>query len=206
MRWRTTVLCLCLASPLAARADGGPFGIDHLVAYDDSGIWSRNVQKDLSYGAALTVLGGTLWTRDDTRLGRTFDQSLDAMVLGTGSDEVLKFAFSRARPHDGGDPNDFFQGHGNGSFPSGEVAELSAAVTPFIAEYGHDHPAVWALALVPAYDAVARVKVHDHWQSDVLAGAALGTAFGIYAHRRQSPLIAGWLPGNGLMLAYARRF
>jgi undecaprenyl-diphosphatase len=65
---------------------------------------------------------------------------------------------------------------------------------------------VWALALLPAYDAVARVKVHDHWQSDVLAGAVLGTAFGIYAHRRKSPLIASWLPGNGLMLQYSRQF
>jgi undecaprenyl-diphosphatase len=206
MRWRYTLLCLCLSLPSVARADDGPVGIDHMVPYDDSGIWSRNVQLDLSYGTALAVLGGSLWTRDDTRLGRTFDQSLDAVVLGVGSAEVLKLVFSRARPHDGGDPNAFFQGRGHGSFPSGEVTELSAAVTPFIAEYGHDHPAVWALALLPAYDAVARIKVHDHWQSDVLAGAALGTGFGIYAHRRKLPLVASWLPGNGFMLTYANNF
>jgi undecaprenyl-diphosphatase len=202
----TAMLCLCLALPVAARADEGPFGIDHLVTYDDSGIWSRNVQKDLSYGVALTVVGGALWVDGDTRLGRTFDQSLDATVFAVGSAEALKYVFARARPHHGGDPNDFFQGRGHGSFPSGEVAELSAAVTPFIAEYGHDHPAVWALALLPAYDAVARVKVHDHWQSDVLAGAALGVAYGVYAHRRKSPWIASWLPGNGFMFTYVRQF
>jgi undecaprenyl-diphosphatase len=28
------------------------------------------------------------------------------------------------------------------------------------------------------YDAIARVKTHGHWQSDVIAGWALGTAGG----------------------------
>lgn len=195
-----------LLAPASAHASGGPFGIDHRVTYDDSGIWKRSYQQDLALGAAVTVIGGALFADNDSRLGRTFDQSLDAMVLTGGTTTVMKYAFSRARPIQDSNPNDFFQGSGHQSFPSGEVAEISSIVTPFIAEYGHDHPAVWALALLPAYDAVARVKVQGHWQSDVLVGAAVGVAWGLYAHHRKTPLIMGLLPGHGLMIGYARKF
>ena len=194
-----------LSLPLQAMA-GGPFGIDHRVTYDDSGLWKRSYQKDLAAGAALTVIGGALFTDSDSRMGRTFDQALDAMVLTAGTTTVMKYAFSRERPIQNSDPNDFFDGSGYGSFPSGEVAEISAVGTPFIVEYGHDHPAVYALALLPAYDAVARVKVQGHWQSDVVVGAAIGVAWGIWAHKRKSPLIMGLLPGRGLMVGYAKRF
>lgn len=195
-----------LLAPACARASGGPFGIDHRVAYDDSGIWKRSYQKDFALGAALTVIGGAVFADDDSRIGRTFDQALDAMVLTAGTTSVAKLAFSRERPIQNSDPNDFFDGRGYGSFPSGEVAEISSIVTPFITGYGHDHPAVWALALLPTYDAIARVKVQGHWQSDVLAGAAIGVAWGLYAHHRKTPLIMGLLPGHGVMVGYAKQF
>ena len=199
-------LCwLALLAPPAAVA-GGPFGIDHRVAYDDSGIWGRKYQKGLAMGAALTTIGGAVFVDSDSRLGRTFDQSFDAMVLTAGTTTAMKLAFSRERPSQNSDPGDFFDGRGYGSFPSGEVAEISAVVTPFIAEYHDDHPMVWALALLPAYDAVARVKVQGHWQSDVLVGAAVGVGLGLYAHRRKSPLLLGVLPGGGLMVAYSKQF
>lgn len=201
------VLALSLsAMPFAASAGGGPFGIDHKVAYDDSGIWNRSYQKGLAAGAALTVIGGALFANNDSRMGRTFDQALDSMVLTAGTTTVMKYVFSRERPSETDDPNQFFQGSGHQSFPSGEVAEISSVVTPFIAEYRQDHPAVYLLALLPAYDAVARVKVQGHWQSDVIVGAAVGVAWGIYAHHRKSPLIMGMLPGHGFMVGYAKQF
>lgn len=193
--------------PAGSALAGGPLGIDHRVAYDDSGIWNRNVQKGLAAGVALTTVGGAVFADSDTRLGRTFDQSFDAMVLSAGTSLVLKRAFSRSRPSQSDDPNDFFQGGGAQSFPSGEVAEMASVVTPFILEYRQDHPAVYALALLPAYDAVARVKTHGHWQSDVLAGAALGVAFGVYAHHRKQPIFLGFTPdGSGVMVGYAKTF
>jgi len=200
-------LCVVVLSAVAcpACAGGGPFHIDHVVTYDDSGIWSRDHQKQLAVGAALTVIGGSLFVDRDTRMGRTFDQSLDAMVLTAGTTTVMKYVFSRERPSQNADPNDFFDGAGHQSFPSGEVAEISAVVTPFIAEYGHDHPLVWGLALLPTYDAIARVKVHGHWQSDVIAGAAIGVAWGVWSHRRKTPLIIQVLP-KGLMVGYAKAF
>lgn len=202
---RAAVIALALLLSPRAFA-GNPFGIDHKVAYDDSGIWKRDYQVKLAAGTALVVVGGALFTDNDSRLGSTFDRALDAVALTAATTVVMKPVFSRERPSENADPGHFFAGHGHQSFPSGEVAEISAAVTPFIAEYGHDHPGVYALALLPAYDAVARVKVNGHWQSDVLAGAAIGVAWGVWAHRRHSPLIAAVLPGRGLMLGYAKRF
>nr|WP_243412185.1 hypothetical protein [Lysobacter telluris] len=86
------------------------------------------------------------------------------------------------------------------------MAEISAVVTPFIAEYGDDHPAVYALALLPAYARSRGVNVRGHWQSDVLVGAGVGVAWGLWAHRRPSPVIMGILPGHGFMAGYADRF
>lgn len=199
--------CLCGLTISHAAQAGGPLGIDHPVAYDDSGIWNRNVQKGVAAGVALTTIGGALFVDSDTRLGRTFDQSFDAMVLTAGTTSAMKLVFSRKRPSQTDDPNDFFRGGGAQSFPSGEVAEMASVVTPFILEYRHDHPAVYALALLPAYDAVARVKTHGHWQSDVLAGAAVGVALGVYAHHRAKPLFLGFTPdGSGVMVGYAKAF
>lgn len=209
MNASSLVAAACLCGLFAAHDvhAGGPLGIDHAVTYDDSGIWNRNVQKDLAAGVALATAGGAVFADSDTRLGRTFDQSFDAMVLSAGTSAVLKRAFSRKRPSQTDNPNDFFRGGGAQSFPSGEVAEMASVVTPFILEYRHDHPAVYALALLPAYDAVARVKTHGHWQSDVLAGAAVGVALGVYAHGREKPIFLGFTPdGSGLMVGYARTF
>jgi undecaprenyl-diphosphatase len=47
--------------------------------------------------------------------------------------------------------------------------------------------------------------VHGHWQSDVLVGWAIGTGVGIWAARRDSPLILSWLPG-GFEVGFVHRF
>ena len=106
----------------------------------------------------------------------------------------MKAVFTRARPNQGGNPDLWFQGKGNYSFPSGEVMEITTAITPYVLEYGAEHPAVWALELLPAYDAVARVRSQAHWQSDVLASFAIGTVLGYYAHSRTSSFTVGVLP------------
>ena len=89
---------------------------------------------------------------------------------------MLKPIFSRSRPNQSPDPDLWLKGHGHNSFPSGEVGLVTGAVTPSVLAQGPEHPAVYALELLPLYDAVARVKSHAHWQSDVLASYALGTA------------------------------
>jgi len=173
-------------------------GIDHLVPYDDSGIWKRSNQEVLEYGLIAAEIGGGLWYGGETRLGSTFWKSIDASVAAGVVAQIMKVSFSRVRPIDsgpGGNPDLWFKGHGNESFPSGEVTAVSSIVTPFMLEYGHDYPAVYALELLPIYDAIGRVKLQAHWQTDVLAGWALGTGTAWLIHRSSnSPFILKIMP------------
>ena len=116
-----------------------------------------------------------------------------------------KYVFTRARPSQTDDPNQWFKGGHRYSFPSGEVGAMSAIVTPMILEYRHDHPWVWALELLPAYDAVARMKVRGHWQTDVLAGFAIGSLAGYYAHSRDTPWTLGVLP-HGVSVGFRKNW
>ena len=180
-------------------------GIDHLVTYDDSGIWKRSNQQILEYGLIAGEIAGAVWLGGEDRPGKTFWQAIDSSVLGGLTNEALKRIFTRARPTQSPDPHEWFQGPGHYSFPSGEVTAVTAIVTPFMFEYGREQPAVYALALLPAYDALARVKVHAHWQTDVLASLALGSTTGYLAHERESPFILGLLP-HGFVLGLHRQF
>ena len=172
---------------------GAMGGFDHKVPFDESGIWDRDVQKGVQYATVAVILGGALWEGGETRFGRTNWQAIDSIAIGAVTSEVAKRVFSRARPSQTDDPNQWFKGSGHESFPSGEVTLVSAAVAPFVFEYSKDSPWVWALELLPLYDAVARVKSQAHWQSDVLAGWAVGTAAGYVAHAH-GPFILEVLP------------
>jgi len=198
-------ISLCfLHVPALAHAGGGPLGIDHRWNYDNSGIWKRSNQDLVRYGALAADIGLALWEGDGTRLGRSAWQSVDSVVLAGVTAEAAKRAFGRERPGDSNDPNQWFKS-GERSFPSGEVAEISAIITPYVLEYRQDHPAVWGLELLPAYDAIARMKVQAHWQSDVLAGFALGTASGIWAQQRGTPVILSVLP-HGFAVGFKHGF
>jgi undecaprenyl-diphosphatase len=188
-----------------ARAGGGPLGIDHILSYDNSGIWKRSDQQALIYTLIGGEIAGAVWLGGEDRLGKTFWQAIDSSALGAVSSETLKHVFTRSRPAQSNDPNLWFQGGSNYSFPSGEVTAVTAIVTPFMFEYGRDYPAVYALALLPAYDAIARMKVQAHWQTDVLAGVALGAGTGYFAHTRDSPIILGVLPG-GFMVGLRKQW
>jgi hypothetical protein len=207
---RLVSLWLCLLPAAAvwssdACAGGGPFGIDHRLTYDNSGIWKRSNQKLLVYGTLFTVGTGALAFGDDSKLGDTFWRSVDALVVNTVTVTAAKHIFRRERPSQTDNPDRFFKGSKATSFPSGEVSTISAAVVPFIVNYGEDHPAIYALALLPAYDAMARLKTRGHWQSDVIVAAAVGTGIGIWAARRKSSLTVGLLPG-GFSVGYVHHF
>jgi hypothetical protein len=188
-----SLITVCAASP--ACAGGGPLGIDSRLALDDRGIWARRYQDALIGALIVGEVGGAVWEGGEERFGRTLWQSIDASLIGGVTSGVLKYTFSRERPSATDDPNKWFAGHGAQSFPSGEVTLTSAVVTPLVLEYGHDHPQIYALELLPVYDAIARMKVRAHWQSDVIAGFALGTAAGYYAHARSgTPLVLSVMP------------
>jgi membrane-associated phospholipid phosphatase len=166
-------------------------GFDHRVAPDNGGIYRHYNQ--VSAAVFLTSLGGALYLGSADRLGRTFWQNTEAYFVDQGATELIKRATGRLRPAETDDPGQWRKG--GRSFPSGHVSSMAAMVTPLILEYGRDKPAVWALALLPAYEMVARVKQRAHWQSDVIAGAGLGVAVG-YAEHSRGPFMLRVIPGG----------
>jgi hypothetical protein len=189
------LLALLLRVPTSV-AGGSLFGIDHELGYDNSGIWRRSNQEALEYGLIGGEVVGAIWEGGETRFGRTLWQSVDASAASGVVALAMKYAFSRVRPIDSNnDPNLWFKGHGNQSFPSGEVTAVSSIITPVVLEYGPEHPLTYALELLPVYDGIARMKVQAHWQSDVLAGFALGTGTAWLIHRNpNSPFILRVMP------------
>ncbi len=184
---------------------GGPLGIDHQLNMHNSGIWKRSSQNVVLGLTVSADVAAALWEGGDSRLGKTLWQSIDSTVLSIAAADAGKLVFRRERPTETSDPNKWFQSGNHYSFPSAEVSAMAGIVTPFVMEYGRDHPAVYALELLPAYTAIARIRVRAHWQTDVLAGWAVGTASGYYAHSRDSPFILGALP-SGVSVGYRKRW
>lgn len=191
---------------IAGRAEaGGPFGIDHEIGFDQSGIWARKYQTALEAGVIAVEVGGAVWLGNDDELGHTFWQTIDSSTISGIASFALKKATGRARPVQGNDPNRWFRGSCCESFPSGEVTLQASFVTPFIVRYAKDEPWVWALELLPLYDSIARLKSHAHWQSDVIAGWALGTGIGYWSATRKTPISVQILPG-GVSIGLSKRF
>jgi membrane-associated phospholipid phosphatase len=195
--WRGVVLPLLVSVlPRIASGGGGPLGIDHEWAFDQSGIWARKYQTGLEYGVVAFELGGALWFGNDNPFGHTLWQSADASALSAAAAQALKYVFSRARPDQGNNPDAWFRGGCCQSFPSGEVTLQASFVTPIIVNYRKQDPWVWALEALPLYDSIARIKSHAHWQTDVIAGWALGSGIGYWSTTLRVPLLVRILPGG----------
>lgn len=174
---------------------GGLHNLDHPVSQDTHGLYAIAKTPNFPFELIMTTLGAAVWVGGRTRLGHTLWQSLDAAALAGVSTQILKDTFQRDRPSQSPqNPNLWFQGLHSQSFPSGDVSSITALVTPLILTYHRRDPAVWGLALIPAFDMVARVRAHGHWQTDVAAGALIGALSGYYAHERHSPFILSLLP------------
>ena len=198
-------LLLSAGALQSAHAGGGPLGIDHEWGLDTGGVWAQKNQNILEFGAIAVELGGGIYFGRNSPLGQTFWQSVDSTAVSAVSAELLKLAFSRARPNQGDNSNRWFQGSCCDSFPSGEVTLQASFVTPFIVNYARSNPWVWALEALPLYTGIARLKNQAHWQSDVIAGWALGTAVGYWSTRREVPISVQVLP-RGLTIGISRSF
>jgi hypothetical protein len=196
---------LTLFIPAFGCAAGGPLGIDSELALDQNGIWARKYQTGLENAVIATELAGALWLGNDDQLGHTFWQTIDASAISGISATLLKYGFSRARPNQGGNSNLWFKGKCCQSFPSGEVTLQASFVTPLIANYAKENPWIWTLAMLPVYDAVARLKSQAHWQTDVIAGGLLGAGIGYWTTTRETPLSVQILP-RGLSVGFTKRF
>ena len=200
---RSATVCLSIAATLVSSEACA--GFDHQLPFDQSGIWARNYQLGLQNAVIAVELAGSLWFGNENELGHTFWQTIDSSVISGVGATVFKYAFSRARPNQGNDPNAWFQGKGYQSFPSGEVTLQASFVTPFIVNYRRQDPWVWALEILPIYDAIARLKSQAHWQTDVIAGWALGTGVGYWSTTRGTPIFVQILP-DGLSVGFSKRF
>lgn len=195
---------LVLLAPLAsARACQNL--IDCRGSGDQSGIWSLGPSPAFPAAVVGAAGLGALWEGGDSRLGKTLWQSLDAAAISGASTFALKETFQRKRPSQSSSDGDWFAGRSYQSFPSGDVSATASVVTPLIAEYRHDDPAVWALALLPAYDMAARVQYRAHWPSDVLAGAVVGVGSGLLARRFKTPFFLSLMP-HGVAVGLKTRF
>jgi membrane-associated phospholipid phosphatase len=194
---------LALVAASSAWACNDP--IDHTITKDTSGIWNPNVYRGLQLALTVSQVGVALYEGDESRLGDTAWRGIDSQIIGAVSAEVLKRAFTRVRPSETNDPCMFFAGDSNESFPSGEATLAAATVTPWILEYGKDYPAVYALTLFPLYIGAARIKNQAHWQTDVLAGWAVGGLSGWYAYERDTPLVLQLMP-HGIYVGLKKKF
>lgn len=199
------IALLTLLNAQWALAAGGPLGIDHRLSRDNSGIWKRSYQKNLIYYMVGGELGLGLWEGGKSKLGQASWQAVDATAMAAVSAQALKYTFTRTRPSHTDNPNKWFQGGNHHSFPSGEVTTVAAIVTPYILQYRKTNPWIYGLEVLPAYDAVARMKARGHWQTDVLAGFALGTALGYFAHSFKTPFSLRILP-HGLAVGLKTKF
>jgi undecaprenyl-diphosphatase len=182
---------------------GGGGNIDHLLHKDDKGVWQLNYE--LPTALAGGMIADAIWEGNDSRLGKTMWQSVDALAISGVVTVSLKQVTTRVRPSETNNPGLWFQGGKNFSFPSGHTSSVAAMVTPFILEYHDDNLETYALAVLPIYEAVARVKAQAHWQTDVLAGTVVGVTSGYFAHQLETPLIFTVLP-HGVYVGLNKQF
>jgi membrane-associated phospholipid phosphatase len=114
----------------------------------------------------------------------------EALAVGAGITGVLKMLAGRARPEFSNDtnPHDFGFGRGRknqyASFPSGHATMAFSAAAAVVAETHEWWPrSTWYVAPVMFGGATAvgisRMYNDQHWASDVVMGAAIGTFAGL---------------------------
>ena len=183
-----------LITPVCEAQNCGWSHIDHEVTYDASGVWNPNVYRGLVGALTVAEIGGAVWEGAESRFGKTMWQGIDSELISGVAATAGKYIFTRVRPSTQNNPCLWFQGGSNYSFPSGEASVAAGLVTPYILEYGSEYPATYLLALVPIYVGAGRIKNQAHWQTDVLAGWAVGGFSGWYAHSRDVPILIEVLP------------
>jgi undecaprenyl-diphosphatase len=189
-----SIAALALSS--GARADCFWSHFDHEVTFDDSGIWKTSTYRTVSNTLTIANLAGAIWEGTESPLGRTMWEAAEAQLLTEAVSIPAKPLFGRLRPQQARDPCEWGHGSQGHSFPSEEAGVAAALVTPWVLEYGPKNPAAYGLLLLPAYIGAGRIKNQAHWQSDVVAGWAIGAGFGWWEHRRDSPLVFYLMPGG----------
>jgi PAP2 superfamily len=146
------------------------------------------------YGFAISggLFGAGLLLHHEN-LRDTGREAIEAGVLAFVLDQfVLKRAFGRERIVDSGGRTVFVPGSSHDSFPSGHTTEAFAVASVIATRSkGWEIPVIaYAAAALVGMD---RINTRDHFASDVVAGAFLGTTVGRFLVRRHGDEKAGVL-------------
>lgn len=168
------------------------------ITGDEIGEASRQdkASQGISYAGSIYGLSAVAATfylvgreKHDDRARETGLLAAEAMVDSVIVEGVLKGITQRARPADGRERSEFFDG--GSSFPSGHSTQAWAVATVIAHEYKDRRAVQFAAYGVASAVSVARFTGHKHYLSDVLAGSALGWGIGRYvysAHHRETGL------------------
>lgn len=159
----------------------------------------------IALGVALYATGRGTGNTFVTKTGR---EVVRAVLVSGGLTVVTKGLVGRSRPFASpGDADEYNPGRGflnsaRASFPSGHTSAAFAAATVMVREVNATHPhARWIVDPLlfgsAAFVGFSRVYSNQHWPSDVLVGAALGSITGYevvaHAHGDRSRITAGFL-------------
>lgn len=173
----------------------------------------RGLGEPLGIGGVLvagTYLGG--WAAGRSRWRETGFEMAEAALFSGAAAGVLKVAVGRSRPEEDEGSTSFhlFAGGANGrqSFPSGHTTfafALAAVASERVPGLG------WAAYPLAGLVGLSRIHDDQHWASDVVAGAALGTATGWWVvkqgrNREERGGVSLALLDGGLGLTWARAF
>ena len=149
---------------------------------------------DISFVGSVYGLGAVATTfyligrkNNDYRARETGLLSAEALIDSVITEAALKGITQRARPMDGGERSEFFDG--GSSFPSGHSTQAWAVATVIANEYKHRRAVQIAAYGIAGAVSVARFTAHKHYLSDVLAGSALGYGIGKFVfntHHRKA--------------------
>ncbi|HXD24049.1 MAG TPA: phosphatase PAP2 family protein [Gemmatimonadaceae bacterium] len=154
------------------------------------------------------VAAGALWLgariAHDSVRARYGARALEALALSGTITGGIKGIAGRARPYaDPGQPGSWVIARGirDGryqSFPSGHATAAFAFASAITSQLNRDQspirhwagPLLYALAGVTAF---SRTYDHDHWASDVVAGAGVGTLSGLVVSRWHDVHRGSWI-------------
>ena len=147
-----------------------------------------NLSRHISDAGSIYALGAAASTfyvigrkTGDYRARETGLLSAEALIDSAIVEGVLKGVTQRARPLDGAERSEFFDG--GSSFPSGHSTQAWAVATVVANEYKHRRAVQIAAYGIASAVTVARFTEHKHYLSDVVAGSALGFAIGRFVYK-----------------------
>jgi membrane-associated phospholipid phosphatase len=133
--------------------------------------------QEYSAGVLLAFYVGGEFLHDPRAKSVALD-GISASIIASGLiDQPLKYVIGRSRPSKDQGAYDFHPFHGSASFPSGHATQAFAVATVISEHYESLWIRLTAYGLASAVG-YARLNKDEHWTSDVLAGAAIGTFVG----------------------------